>query len=64
MKPNEKFKVLNYTGSLTYCLFCDYVNDDSSEMIDHIKTTHNKKCKLRIFKDRDSNNVLHLVEIE
>jgi uncharacterized C2H2 Zn-finger protein len=68
MKPNEKFKALNYTingiSSLTYCPFCDCVNDDSSEMIDHIKTAHNKKCKLRIFKDYDSNDVLHLVEIE
>lgn len=58
-----RYKVLNESGTLTYCPFCNFINDDSSEMIDHMNTSHKGQYQLYVVKSLESdNNVLHLAK--
>jgi hypothetical protein len=64
MKNSKKYLVLYKSGGFAHCPFCDRINDDTSEMIDHIEIVHNKECELRIVKDMETGDVLHLAELK
>lgn len=58
-----KFEFLSESESLVHCPFCDYINDDSSEMIDHMNLSHKGHYELYTVKSLEGdNNILHLAK--